>query len=342
MDLRVLTDQDKSKFNNLVTHVTQSWEWGEFRQKLGLKVKRYGLFKDGKLLKAFQITFHTVPFLDKNVGYLPKGPFPDADLAQALTQIAQDENCISIKIEPHLLLTRQPDNQLLDNRFTAAKAMFTTHNFIIDLTLSEPELLTRMSSKTRYNIKIAQKHGVKVEERFDDAAFKIYLKLYFATTKRQGYHGHNEHYHHLVWHELKTYHMARLLIAYYQPPDTSNQIPLSAWLLLNFKDTLYYPYGGSSTEHREVMANNLVAWSAIKLGKKLGLKRFDLWGALGPNPAPKDPFLGFHRFKSGYGGELVEYLGSFDLVINKPLYILFNQINNFMFLKVLLLKLLRR
>jgi lipid II:glycine glycyltransferase (peptidoglycan interpeptide bridge formation enzyme) len=78
-------------------------------------------------------------------------------------------------------------------------------------------------------------------------------------------------------------------------------------MLLNFKDTLYYPYGGSSKIHPEVMANNLICWEAIKLGKKLGLKKFDMWGALGPNPSPSDPWYGFHRFKAGYGGKHIEF-----------------------------------
>ncbi|MBI3341536.1 peptidoglycan bridge formation glycyltransferase FemA/FemB family protein, partial [Candidatus Curtissbacteria bacterium] len=100
--------------------------------------------------------------------------------------------------------------------------------------------------------------------------------------------------------------------------------PLVAWMLFNFGDTLYYPYGGSSDLHRDVMASNLIAWEAIKLGQKLKLKAFDMWGALGPNADPKDAWFGFHRFKSGYGPRNVEYIGSFDLVVNKPLYHLLN------------------
>ena len=79
--------------------------------------------------------------------------------------------------------------------------------------------------------------------------------------------------------------MARLLIAFYQ-----NE-PLTAWMLFNFKDTLYYPYGGSTKTHPEVMANNLVAWEAVKLGKRLNLKKFDMWGALGPNAKSNDPCM---------------------------------------------------
>jgi lipid II:glycine glycyltransferase (peptidoglycan interpeptide bridge formation enzyme) len=93
-----------------------------------------------------------------------------------------------------------------------------------------------------------------------------------------------------------------------------------AWIVFVYNDALYYPYGSSSSEHREVMASNLMMWEAIRFGKKLGLKRFDMWGALGPYPDTKDAWFGFHRFKQGYGGDLVEFVGSYDLVIDPFLY----------------------
>jgi lipid II:glycine glycyltransferase (peptidoglycan interpeptide bridge formation enzyme) len=61
-------------------------------------------------------------------------------------------------------------------------------------------------------------------------------------------------------------------------------------------------------------------WDSIRFGKKLGLKKFDMWGALGPAPDPKDPWYGFHSFKEKYGPEHVEFIGSYDLVINPLLY----------------------
>jgi lipid II:glycine glycyltransferase (peptidoglycan interpeptide bridge formation enzyme) len=61
-------------------------------------------------------------------------------------------------------------------------------------------------------------------------------------------------------------------------------------------------------------------WEAIKFGKKLGLKKFDMWGALSDNPDKNDSWYGFHRFKQGYGPEHVEFVGSFDLVINPMFY----------------------
>ncbi len=340
MTLREIKEDQKDQYNKLVTHIIQSWEWGEFRKKLGIPLNRYGLFEGEKLKKAFQITFHKIPFTKKFVGYLPKGPFPDKDFAKALTQIGKEKNCAFIKIEPDIEISKIK-NQMskLDSNFKSSKKpLFTKYNFILDLTKPEEELLKNMHPKTRYNINLAKKKGVVIEEAKNEEALKIYLKLYFETTRRQNYLGHNETYHKLVFQTLKKEGMARLLIAFYHPPQATRPLPLAAWMLLNFKDTLYYPYGGSSLLHKDLMASNLLAWEAIKLGKKLGLKKFDLWGALGPDANPSDPWFGFHRFKKGYGAKLVEFIGSFDIVFNKPLYLVFNKVDKATKLKVLLLK----
>lgn len=336
MDLRPITPHQKNQYNKLATHIIQSWEWGEARISLGLPLFRYGLFKNNRLSKAFQLTLHKIPFFNQYVGYLPKGPLPDNELFEVLKEIGKAHHCAFIKLEPDVLAST-PLFSVSPHFQPSPKPLFTKYNFILDLTASEEQLLQKMHPKTRYNIRLAQKKGVWVEERVDDQAFQIYLKLYFETTQRQGYHGHNQEYHQKVWETLKEAGMARLLIAFYQGK------PLSVWMLLNFKDTLYYPYGGSSTLHKEVMANNLVAWEAIKLGKKMGLKKFDLWGAANnPNPDQNDPYFGFYRFKAGFGGKLAEYLGTYDLIFNDPLYWAFTLIDKLTNLKIILLKLFDR
>ena len=331
MELRPITN--KVQYNKLVTHVIQSWEWGEFRKQMGLPILRYGLYKNKKLQVAFQLTLHKIPFTDKYVGYLPKGPLPDRDLADALTKVAKENNCAYIKIEPNIEITNLK-SPIPVQFIKSPKPLFSKNNFLLDLTKSEEELLKNMHPKTRYNIRVAQKHNVLVEERVDQKALDIYLKLFFETTRRQGFAGHNEHYHRTVWEVMKNAGMVRLLIASY------NNEPLTAWMLFNFKNTIYYTYGGSTTTHREVMANNLVCWETIKLGKKMGMKTFDMWGALGENPDPKNSWIGFHNFKKGYSGKLVEYLGAYDLVLNWPVYTAFTIIDKLMPVKIFLLKLL--
>lgn len=332
MDLRILDERFKTEYDKHVTHVIQSWQWGQFRKSLEIPLIRYGLFQDNKLVRAFQISFHKIPLLNKFVGYLPKGPFPDSELAQALKQISKEKNCAFIKIEPDIEVNNKT---AIDPDFRKAiKPLFTKYNFILDLSSSEEELLKNMHPKTRYNIRLAQKKGVKVVISGDKDALQTYLELYFQTTKRQRYFGHNENYHAKIYETFSKTGQVKFAIA------SLANTPLVAWMLLIRGDTLYYPYGGSSNVHREVMASNLVCWETIKLGKKLNLKYFDMWGALGPDADPKDPWFGFHKFKQGYGGRLIEYLGSFDLVLNYPVYYAFNFVDKFTKLKVALLKIL--
>ena len=319
MIVREVKDSEKDLYNRVVTHVIQSWQWGEFRKKMGLDLVRLGHFEGNKLISAYQLTFHPVPFFKYTVGYLPKGPMPDDNMVEALKTLGERKNAAFIKIEPNVIMTNDNLQLTIDKLgqlglISSKKSLFTKYNFLIDLTKSDEQLLAAMHPKTRYNIGIAQKKGVEVYESTSDADFEIYLKLYFETTKRQKYFGHTPTYHKLVWQTLMPAKMARLLIAKYHGK------PLGTWMLLSFGQTLYYPYGGSSKEYKEVMASNLIAWEAIRLGKKNGFKIFDMWGALAPDAKESDPWYGFHRFKAGYGPIHIEYVGTYDLILKPSLY----------------------
>ena len=318
--IREISPKDKNAYDKLATHVIQSWEWGEFRKKMGTDIARLGEYSGNKLTSAYQLTFHPVPFFKNiTIGYFPKGPMPTKSMVNALVDLGVQKKAAFIKIEPLQQASGQARDKLLSlGLVESKKSLFTKYNFLIDLTQSEEQLLASMHPKTRYNIKLAQKKGVKVYDSTADSDFKTYLKLYFETTKRQKYFGHSPEYHQKVWETLKPAKMARVLIAQYQKK------PLVAWMLLNFGDALYYPYGGSSLEHKEVMASNLVAWEAIRLGKRLNFKTFDMWGALPPDADKTNPWYGFHRFKEGYGGNHIEYIGTYDLVLRPRLYTALN------------------
>lgn len=335
MDLKTVTEEQKREFNKLATHVMQSWEWGEFRKTLGPTL-RFALYDRDKMVEAFQLTLHKIPLIPYFVGYLPKGPLPDQEMAKALKVIGKKYHCALIKVEPDII--KEPN---VDPLFRpSSKPYFTKYNYVLDLTQSEEVIFKNMHPKFRYNIKVAQKHGVVIEERTDDEALQIHLDLYFETIARQGFHGHNRNYHQRVWKALKKAGMVKLLIAFYTPEGSREKIPLSSWMLVNFKDTLYYPYGGSTERYKNVMASNLVAWEAIRLGKRLGLKKFDLWGAGNLQKGSHDSYFGFTQFKSRLGAELVEYIGTYDLVLNWPVYWLFTFIDKLTPLKMFLLKLL--
>ena len=306
----------KTEWNNNVDHPLQSWEWGEFREKTGVKVVREG---------NLQITIHKIPHTPWTVGYLPKGPMPSAEQTKILAKVAKENNCIFIKVEPKIevsgdRLKLKEEMELMG--FVEGRSLFTKYNFVLDVTPTIEELSATFKQKTRYNIRVAEKKGVTVEIDNSEKAFERYLELTVETTKRQGFYAHSREYHKKMWNILSNKLTnqqtngltAHLLVAKYQ-----GEI-ITTWVLFKFNDTLYYPYGASTREHREVMANNLVMFSAIKLAKDWGLKYLDMWGALGPEPDTKDPWYGFHTFKSGYGARHVEYIGTWDYVAKPWLY----------------------
>ena len=298
-------------------HPLQAKEWGDFREKTGVKVVR---------IDNLQLTIHPIPHTKYTVGYLPKGPLPTKKILSELKELGKKENCILIQLEPNIENKEGSNSELKKlGLIPAAHPLFTNYTFILDLTKSEEELLRNMHPKTRYNIRVAEKKGVKIIEDNSDKAFEQYLKLTKETTTRQNFYAHGERYHRLMWDTLKIQGNNRLT-AHLFTATYENKV-LVAWILFVLGDSLYYPYGSSSNEHREVMASNLMMWEAIKFGKKLGLKKFDMWGAMGPNPDTKDPWYGFHRFKEGYGGKLTEYVGSFDFVINQKMYLVYKLLN---------------
>ncbi|MCL6096798.1 MAG: peptidoglycan bridge formation glycyltransferase FemA/FemB family protein [Patescibacteria group bacterium] len=305
--------------NNL--HPLQSKEWGLFREKTGVKVVR---------ADSLQLTIHPIPHTKYTIGYVPKGPDINKKMLDALFTVGNKENCIFIQLEPNVE-KKGGKKYNFKNLVSSLRPLLTKYTFVLDLTKSEEELLKNMHPKTRYNIRLAEKKGVKITEDNSDNAFEEYLRLTKETTQRQKFYAHTEKYHRLMWDVLKSKdneESDRNKLSEHLLKATYNGEVLVTWIVFVLGDTLYYPYGASSNNHREAMASNLMMWETIRFGKKLGLKKFDMWGALGPNPDNKDPFYGFHKFKEGYGAKHVEFVGSYDYVLNKKLYLIYNILNN--------------
>lgn len=319
-----VTIEYKNQFNLLAAHPLQSWEWGEFRLKTGIKVIRLGIRQNQKLTEALQFTIHPIPFTRYNIGYLPKSGKHSSVMLKALSEYGKKFNCIFIKLEPNISkddFKSWPNIEGVEIIYSS-HPLFTKYTFQLDLSKSEEDLLKAMHPKTRYNIKVAQKNGVIVTEDNSQEAFNNYLKLMTETTIRQKFYAHNKNYHHLMWETLRSSKIAHLFTAVYT--HGNKRCVLTAWILFIFNGILYYPYGASSTLYKNVMASNLMMWEAIKFGKKNNAKLFDMWGSLGFNADPRDAWYGFHKFKQGYGPKLVELAGSFDLVTNKNVYRLYN------------------
>src|SRR3989337_4261518 len=244
MTISLLREDQREIFNENAGHPLQSWEWGEFRKEAGNEVVRLGIFDGKKLTDAVQMLIHRIPKISYKIGTIIKGLKPTKELLIHLNKLAKERKLIFIKLEPNIpvLKNSQPvaqnpkiklTNLLTVNGAVRGKTLFTPTTFWIDLTKSEDDLMKSFNSKTRYNIRLAQKHGVEVVEDNSDNAFEKYIDLTRETVERQGFYSHTERYHRLMWQTLhkemiedKKKPIARLLVARYK-----EQI-ITTWILL--------------------------------------------------------------------------------------------------------------
>ncbi len=324
--IRLIKGFDREDWNKMVFHPLQSWEWGEAKKDIGNLVIRF-MEMSSKKKKGYQATLHPFPLFGYKIGYFARSFIPSLDLIKFLRGYGRKKKIIFFKFEPNERWSENSESFLNSLGLQLSSTpLFPDWTQVLDLSPSLEKLLAKMKSKTRYNIRLAERKGVKVVEDNSQRGFQIFTELFFETCRRQNFRGHSSFYHERVWKRMKKY--SHILIAYY------HNEPISAYHLFKFRDVLYYPYGGSSRKYKNVMGNNLIMWESIKLGKRLGAKRFDLWGSLPPNYDRGERWAGFTRFKEGFGTEFVRLVGSWDLVINRGLYLFYK--NMFSLRKILL------
>ena len=282
-------------------HLLQSKEWALFREQWGTKVIDLG---------KTRFTVHNIPHLPWNIGYMPR-PYPEEIDWELLRKRAKEENCIYVKIEPNSENFTPPKNITV----VKGERMFAYATYLIDLSASEDELLRHMHPKTRYNINLAKRKGVTIQVGHSDENFAEFMKLYHDTEKRQGMFLHPDKYYKMIFDVFKKAGNVEIITGYY------NTIPLASIMVIKHEHTLFYPYGGSTHVHKEVMAYYLIMWEAILYGKKMNCKFFDMWNCLPPGiEDPSHPWYGFHKFKKGFHGELIRFPGAYDVVFVPKIY----------------------
>jgi hypothetical protein len=291
---------DSREWDRLIKHPMQTWAWGEFR-KQRQEISR--VCEDGQFLIIWTKIGRT-PWV---FGYIPMGPKPTARDVTAIKKEAAKKGAIGVRMEP--LVPKGDENEVLNN-LPRGRHLFKPKTYWWNLRLSEQELLGKMHTKCRYNIRLAEKKGVFISEDNSDEALEEYLRLMFEkTTQRQKIYAHSADYHRTLWKTLKAVDMASLFTAKYEGKT------VASWMVFKWKKWLYYAYGAFDDEFRAIMAPVLGLWKIARWGKSRGFETIDMWGA--------EEGKGFSRFKEQFGPDLVEMAGTFDVVVNPIWYWLF-------------------
>ncbi len=282
-------------------HLLQSPGWAEFRKKWGTAVGRAG--------KA-QFTVHPIPHTPYKIYYIPRPYTEDVDWEELARQ-AKKDRCIFAKIEPNSDNFNTPRGYVVK----PSQNMFAYANYIINLKKSDQELLKAMHPKTRYNLNLAKRKGVEVRVGHTDKMLNEFFELFHDTSDRHELFQHPDGYYKTLFEVFKEKGDVEVVTGYYKGQ------PLASMMVIFYKDTLFFPYGGSTHLYKEVMPFYLVYWEVIQLGKRRGAKYFDMWNCLTPEQEnPKHPWYGFHRFKKGFNGQYLSYAGAFDIVFEPRLY----------------------
>ncbi len=304
MDIRLLTSaEDLAMYDQWVkSHpqgsLWQSIEWKAYQESLGREVRVYADVRS----PMSDISASALVVIDKTVGGLrtwdcPRGPlmqnseFRIQNFLETIIKDAKKNKCLSFYFSPL-------KNIILNSQFlilNSSRHEQPEATRMLDLTLNDEQLLAQMHQKGRYNMKVAQKNGVLVEQSND-------IDAYYALAKRTG---DRDGFGIPSKRQLKAFldHIpgSFLLLAH------KDQHIIAGLIGVTWNGTGIYYYGASDYEHRSLMAPYLLQWEAIQLCKKAGCKKYDLLG-IAPNDSPANhPWAGISSFKEKFGGTVISY-----------------------------------
>jgi peptidoglycan pentaglycine glycine transferase (the first glycine) len=294
----------------------QSWAWSSFKELEGYQVVRLGVFDGGRLTGGALAYAFPSP-AEAGLVAIPDGPVldwaaPDVTenlhaLVRALRRAAPARRAVVLRLEPRLPVPPRPEDAPVPLRDLARAPVDLVPDETLEVDLGlEPAMVAAMRPKGRYNVRLAQRHGVEVSSSVDPADVHA---LYAVLEQTAGYHGFllepKSFFINLALALLPT--MGRLAFARYKG------VTLAAALTVRHGGTVTYLYGGHAPLFPHVMANYALHWHVMREAAAHGYRVYDLYAYVSPD-RPDHPYAGFSRFKEKFGGRHVRRLGSRDLV----------------------------
>lgn len=344
-------DMEFHQWNNLIfdlpaAHILQTRQWADIKARHGWRPLPQIWRDDNGGIKAaamvLERSLKVGGFSDVvRVMYVPRGPLLDwrdekwgIQVISDLEKLAQRRRAIFIKIDPEVVIGRgipQTEESIEDGyghnvvdwlqqrkwRFSREQIQFR-NTVWLDLSGAEEEWLSRMKQKSRYNLRLAQRKGVKVRLGSMQDLPLLY-RIYAETSLRDGFTIRNEDYYLTVWREFLEADMAEVLLA-----EVEGEV-VAGLVLFFFAGRAWYLYGMSRNVHRDKMPNYPLQWEAMRRAKARGCQVYDLWGA--PDEFnEQDRMWGVFRFKQGLGGEVIRTIGAWDYPARPLMYALYLQV----------------
>lgn len=303
-------------------HLLQSWAWGELKETAGWSPLRLALWNGDRIVAAAQILRRGAPRLPLRLGhlaYIPKGPVLDwsqLTLCEAffsrLIPYLRAQGAIALRME----FEQEDDSDAAKLVLARLQPLVSVQSvppvqplrtIVLDTEPEEQQLLAQMKEKWRYNVRLAGRKGVTVRVAQSVADVQAWYTILRTTSERDKFGIHALAYYEHAWRLFANNGQAQLLLA-----EHEGQLLAGIFVGL-FAHKAIYLYGASSNEQRQLMPNYLLQWEAIRWTKGQGARSYDFWGI--PDTDDEDEAMaGVYRFKRGWGGRVVRFMGCYEHV----------------------------
>lgn len=296
----------------------QSKEWADFWLTEGKTVIEFNKKTDGKIFGVI----NRLPLVGNYI-YVPRFSFQRIkgfdknNFSREIFKKNRENKSSWMRVD----LNEESDLKIL-KRIFGCKLVKSPHDmqpkesFIMDISLDEEELLKKMKAKTRYNIKLAKKKGVKVFSTDDPSYLKIFFDLVNKTAERKNVNFHSFSHYEKMWQSLPKDSVSLFLAEF------DGKI-IAANLVTFYNGVATYLHGGFDGEFRKLMAPFLLQWRCIQMAKKNNCQWYD-FGGVYPNSQDEGK-KGITRFKLGFSPEtdFFKTKGSYDIVFSLIRYFVY-------------------
>ncbi len=179
---------------------------------------------------------------------------------------------------------------------------------IVDLTPGPEDILASISQTTR---NIIRRNGREKTFSFRTSTnpndMKLFTKMLGAVARRKGVGFYSDSYYHQQAEILMPAGMMLLELAY------ENKSPIGGAIIHDYNQLSSYTYAATAPEARDRNVSALLLWQAFMNARQRGVKKFDLYGIAPDDAGPSHPWSGFSSFKKKFGGDVIEYAGTWDI-----------------------------
>lgn len=298
----------------------QSSLWARLKATIGWKHLRLVVREQGRIVGGAQALLRPLPLFG-DIGYVSKGPIIASDdpavqgfVLDQLDRVARAKHILFLKIQPPYgaedLAQRLLERGALPNEIDVTPLATAR----VDIRPDPDAIQARMRSKTRSNIRRAERRGVTVHEG-TEADISTFHRLLEIQSERLGYEIRLSQYAHNLWSIFAPRGHACLLVAEYEGEA------LAARMNMAFGDTGFDLFVGDSGCRRNLNAQSLLQWKAMLWDKEHGCAWYDLggiylheaWAFLNNQPFSDTGAGRRARFKMSFGGQLVFRPGVYDV-----------------------------